>query len=75
MTDELADWLAAYIQKKGYRTYSQSEKNNIKSGNYNGQAFYLKCPHVVILVLGRAIIDGQTSLLNCCCILRIIRVQ
>jgi ferredoxin len=28
--NELAEWLASYIQQKGYRAYAQSENNNLQ---------------------------------------------
>ncbi|HIH2783783.1 TPA: 4Fe-4S binding protein [Clostridioides difficile] len=32
--EELADWISKYIQNKGYRAYSQSEKNNLEHGYF-----------------------------------------
>ncbi len=47
-TDELADWIAAYINQKGYRAYSQSEKNNMESGNYDEKTRSSILPHKTI---------------------------
>lgn len=47
-TDELADWLAQYINQKGYRAYSQSEKSNTENGHYDKERQSSTLPHKTI---------------------------
>lgn len=62
-TDELADWLAAYIQQKGYRAYSQSEKNHINSGNYDEKTLSTILPHKTIARIAGLGFLGKNNLL------------
>lgn len=62
-TDRLADWLAEYIQQKGYQAYSQSEKNHLQNGNYNKKAKSSRLPHKTIGRLAGLGYIGKNNLL------------
>jgi len=62
-TDVLADWLAAHLQQKGYKAYSQSEKNNDDHGNYNEKTKISNLPHKTIAHLAGLGYIGKNSLL------------
>lgn len=47
-TDALADFLADYLQQKGFKAYSQSEKNVYASGSYNEKTRSTPLPHKAI---------------------------
>jgi epoxyqueuosine reductase len=63
MTDVLADWLAAHIHQKGYRAYSQSEENHIKSGNYDEKTRSSILPHKTIARIAGLGFIGKNNLL------------
>ena len=51
-TDHLADELALFLVKIGYKAYAQSEKNIENTGFYNKEAKSTPLPHKTIAVLG-----------------------
>ncbi len=61
--DRLADWLAAFIQQKGYQAYSQSEKNHIQNGNIDEKTLTSILPHKTIARLGGLGFIGKNNLL------------
>lgn len=61
--DELAEWLAVYIQQKGYHAYAQSEKNNLHSGNYDEKTRTSTLPHKTIARLAGLGFIGKNNLL------------
>lgn len=62
-TDKLADWLAEYIQKKGYRAYSQSEKSHLQNGNYDEKTRTSRLPNKTIARLAGLGYIGKNNLL------------
>lgn len=48
LVNELAEWVAVYIQKRGYRAYAQSELNNLQSGHYEIETKTSTLPHKTI---------------------------
>lgn len=46
--DGLADWIAEYLQQKGFRAYSQSEESNWQNGNYDDKTRSSRLPHKTI---------------------------
>ena len=62
-TDALADWLAEYLREKGYRAYSQSEKSNEQSGNYEEENLSTSLPHKTIARLAGIGYIGKNNLL------------
>jgi len=49
--DNLADELASFIEKQGYRAYSQSERNIEKTGFYNSEQKSTPLPNKTIAVM------------------------
>ena len=62
-TDKLADWLAEYIQSKGYRAFSQSETSIEKCGNYDANTRTSRLPHKTIARLAGLGFIGKNNLL------------
>lgn len=62
-TDELADWLATYIQQKGYHAYSQSEQNNMKSKNFDQETRSSVLPHKTIARIAGLGFIGKNNLI------------
>lgn len=62
-TDELADWLAEHLKRKGYNAYSQSEKSNEKSGHYDTYTRSSTLPHKTVAVIGGMGFIGKNNLL------------
>ena len=62
-TDALADWLAEYLLQQGYKSYSQSEKSNSRSGNYDEKTHASKFPHKTIARLAGIGYIGKNNLL------------
>ena len=61
--DALADWLAEYLQQKGYRSYSQSEKSHWQNNNWNLKTLSSKLPHKTIARLAGIGYIGKNNLL------------
>lgn len=61
--NELAEWLAVYIQQKGYRAYAQSENNNLQNGNYDRETRTSTLPHKTIARLAGMGFIGKSNLL------------
>jgi len=61
--DELAEWLAIYIQQKGYNAYAQSEKNNLQNGNFDTRTQSSILPNKTIALLGGLGFIGKNNLL------------
>lgn len=61
--DALADFLAEYLQQKGYRAYSQSEQNNTRCGNFNEATWTSRLPHKTIARLAGLGYMGKNNLL------------
>ena len=61
--DALADWLAEYLQRKGYRSYSQSEQSNSQTGNYDYLTSTSRLPHKTIARLAGIGFIGKNNLL------------
>lgn len=61
--NEIAEWLAAYIQKKGYNAYAQSENNNLHNGNYDKITKTSSLPHKTIARLAGLGFIGKNNLL------------
>lgn len=61
--DELAEWLAEYIQQKGYHAYAQSEKSNLQSGNFDEKTRTSTLPHKTIARLTGLGFIGKNNLL------------
>lgn len=62
-TDGLADWLAGYLQQKGCRAYSQSEKNLAQTGGYDSETRTSSLPHKTIARLAGLGGIGKNNLL------------
>ena len=62
-TDVLADELADYIRRKGYKAFSQSEENLIQSGNYDEESHTTALPHKTIARLAGIGFMGKNDLL------------
>lgn len=61
--DAIADWLAEYIQGKGYRAYSQSEESNWQNGNFDANTRASRLPHKTIARLAGLGCIGKNNLL------------
>ena len=61
--DALADWLAEHLQRKGYRSYSQSEQSNSQAGNYDYLTSKSRLPHKTIARLAGIGFIGKNNLL------------
>jgi len=61
--DALADFLAEYLQQKGYRAYSGSEKSNEKNGNFDTKTMSSKLPHKTIAKLAGIGYIGKNNLM------------
>jgi epoxyqueuosine reductase QueG len=61
--DELADRLAEYIRRKGYRALSQSEASIEKSGNYDAETKTSALPHKTVARLAGLGFIGKNNLL------------
>lgn len=59
----MADWLAGYIQQKVYVAYSQSENNNLQSGNYDKKTRTSALPHKTIARIAGMGFIGKSNLL------------
>lgn len=62
-TDGLADFIADYLAAKGYRAYSQSEKNLLATGAYNTSLQSTLLPHKTIALLAGMGWIGRHNLL------------
>lgn len=62
-TDIIADYLADYLQTKGYSAYSQSEKNQLVNGCYDVVSHSTLLPHKTIAVLAGMGWIGKHNLL------------
>ncbi len=63
MVNELADWVAKYLQQMGYRAYSQSENSNLHSGHYDEKTKTSVLPHKTIARLAGLGFIGKNNLL------------
>lgn len=61
--NNLAEWLAGFIQEKGYAAYAQSEKNNMHSGYYDNATRTSNLPHKTIARLAGLGFIGKNNLL------------
>lgn len=61
--NELAEWLAIYIQQRGYRAYAQSESNNLQNGKYDEKTRTSDLPHKTIARLAGLGFIGKNNLL------------
>lgn len=61
--NELAEWLAIYIQQRGYRAYAQSENNNLQNGRYDEKTRTSALPHKTIARLAGLGFIGKNNLL------------
>lgn len=63
VVDEVADLLASYINSKGYRAYSQSEKSNLENGNFDEKTKSCRLPHKTVARLAGLGYIGKNNLL------------
>ena len=63
VVDYLGDWLAEFFRQKGYQAYSQSDKNNAESGNFDKATKTANLPHKTIASLSGLGFIGKNSLL------------
>lgn len=63
MVNDLADWVAEYIQQRGYNAYSQSENNNLHTGHYDDKTKTSSLPHKTIARLAGLGFIGKNNLL------------
>ena len=61
--DRVADWLAGFIQQKGYQAYSQSEKNHIENGNIDEKTKTSVLPHKTIALISGLGFIGKNNLI------------
>lgn len=62
-TDDLADWTADFINSKGFKAYSQSEKSNEESGRYKEILKRSLLPHKTIALMAGMGWIGKSNLL------------
>jgi epoxyqueuosine reductase len=62
-TDELADFIADFLEKKGFLAYSQSEKNIYETGFYNEKTKSTPLPHKIVAGLAGIGWIGKHNLL------------
>jgi epoxyqueuosine reductase QueG len=63
LADNLADWLAEYISRNGYKAYSQSEKSLYAAGFYNKTTQTTRFPNKTIALMAGLGWIGKNNLL------------
>lgn len=61
--NELAEWLASYIEQNGYCAYAQSESNHLNNGNFDEKSKTTILPHKTIARVSGLGFIGKNNLL------------